>query len=87
MDSYICNYCGEEVNSGYIFDMYGHGMGMVCEECFLDYWRKELSEDEWDELYEGSAKKLADLVDVICWDIEQYLNDYYSTMIEDKYRD
>lgn len=85
--SHICENCKEEIYSGYLFDMSEYGLGIVCEECFLDYWMEELSGDEWDRLYQGSAKKMADLVDVMCWDIEQYLNDYYSTMIEDKYRD
>ena len=77
----VCEYCGEEITAGSIFET---EIGNLCEECFLDWACHEVSNETW-EKYSSSAERLADFMDVYHEDVENFLNNKEALLQEAKW--
>ena len=79
----VCENCGSDITYGHVYN--APGLGNVCEECFLDWAKDELSDESWEDMYQGSAEKLADLMDIDHDDISRFLDNKRSLIKETKW--
>ena len=88
-DHYTCCRCDEEMYGGSkLFDLKDHGVGMVCEECFIEYVKdnKLLSENVLDE--DGwSGELLAEHLDVEYTYVDSHIENEWYLMLEEKERE
>lgn len=82
----ICCRCDNEVyGDDKLYDLSPFGIGLVCEECFIDYVKDHelLSEDIIDE--DGwSGDLLADHLDIDTITAESHIDNEYDIMLETK---
>ena len=83
---YTCCRCDNEMcGDDKLYDLSTFGIGLVCEECFIDYVKDNelLSEDIIDE--DGwSGDLLADHLDIDTTTAESHIENKYDLMLEAK---
>lgn len=78
---YTCEKCHEDTY-GLVFDT---PSGVMCEECFIKSQKSHMTDEEWDEMYNGSATELADLLNIIWWEAGDYAEARYEAIEEAKW--